>query len=141
MNSSPKKASFKFAFTGTNCSGKTTMALETTARLKAQHHCLAEVVSSQDRKITWDYAHFPDSLVAHYGMMATLIQAETQAALRGDADVIITDRSVLDLYSIASHDHQIDCPMKDGLRHLMEAWMETYTVVDYLPPLAYQADG
>ena len=140
MDLIPKHASKKFAFTGTNCSGKTTMAMETTARLKAQYHCLAELVSSQDRKVTWSDAHFPYALDAHYGMMSTLITAEVQASLRGDADVIITDRSVLDLYSIASFDHPQGHLLK-GLRALMESWIETYTTIYYLSPFPYQADG
>ena len=135
-----KSAKTKIAFTGTNCSGKTTMALEVTARLKYPYNVLAECVTSQDRKVTWEDAHFPDSPKAHYGMMCNLINAEVSAELRGDADIVITDRSVLDLFSIAVTDHP-DHELTPGLRELMLGWIKTYTKIYYLPPLKYQEDG
>lgn len=139
MDPNPKSSKFKFAFTGTNCSGKTTMALDITSRLKMQG-VLAEVVSSQDRKITWKDDHFPVDPRAHYGMITNLIHAEVQAELKGDAEVVITDRSVLDLYAIARYDHP-ESYMIDGLISTVESWLKTYTKVYYLAPLPYQADG
>jgi hypothetical protein len=135
----PKSSKFKVAFTGTNSSGKTTMALGVTARLKLEH-VLAEVVSSQDRKITWKDDHFPVNPIAHYGMVTNMIHAEVQAQLKGDADIVITDRSALDLYSIACTDFPND-PMIADLNPTVLAWMKTYTKVYYLPPLDYQEDG
>lgn len=140
MNPNPKSAKKKIAFTGTNCSGKTTMALEVTARLKAQDHYLAEVVSSQDRKVTWKDDHFPVDPRAHYGMITNLIHAEVQAELKGDADVVITDRSALDLYAIALTDHP-ESDLIHALGVAVEAWVKTYTKIFYLPPLPYQEDG
>lgn len=139
MDPNPKSSKFKFAFTGTNSSGKTSMALDTTARLKFQH-VLAEVVSSQDRKITWKDDHFPVDPRAHYGMICNLINAEVQAELKGDAHVVITDRSVLDLYAIFVTDHPGHY-MTKGLEQMVRAWMTSYTRVYYLPPLKYQEDG
>lgn len=139
MNPNPKMSKFKYAFTGTNCSGKTTMALAVTARMKRQG-ILAEVVSSQDRKITWKDDYFPVTPVAHYGMITNLIHAEVQAMLKGDADVVITDRSVLDLYAIAKTDHP-ESMLITQLEPAVLAWMSTYTKVYYLAPLAYQEDG
>jgi hypothetical protein len=135
----PKMSQFKYAFTGTNCSGKTTMALATAARMKRMA-VLAELVSSQDRKISWKDDYFPFTPVAHYGMITNLIHAEVQAMLKGDADVIVTDRSVLDLYAIMCTDHPDD-PMTIGLENAVLAWMKTYTKVFYLAPLPYQEDG
>lgn len=135
----PKMSQFKYAFTGTNCSGKTTMAMAVAARLK-RHAVLAELVSSQDRKVTWKDDYFPFTPVAHYGMITNLIHAEVQAMLKGDADVIITDRSVLDLYAIMCTDHPSHS-MTIGLRQTVLAWMSTYTKVYYLAPLPYQEDG
>jgi len=136
----PKSSEYKIAFTGTNCSGKTTTALEVTGRLKSEHHHLAEVVSSQDRKITWADVHFPVNPVAHYGMITNLIHAEVQAMLKGDATTVITDRSALDLYAIALTDHP-DSEMVKALGVMVKSWMTTYTKVFYLPPLPYQEDG
>lgn len=140
MDPNPKSAKFKFAFTGTNSSGKTTMALGVTARLKEEYHVLAEVVSSQDRKITWKDDHFPVNIKAHFGMICNLIHAEVQAELKGDAEVVITDRSVLDLFAIAKTDHP-NHPALPGLWAMVEQWALTYTKIYYLPPLAYQEDG
>lgn len=140
MNPNPKSAKLKVAFTGTNSSGKTTMALEVTARLKRQYHVLAEVVSSQDRKITWKDDHFPVDPRAHYGMISNLVKAEVEAELKGDANIVITDRSVLDLYAIALTDHPKD-PKILGMEGYIRSWMDTYTNVIYLPPLDYQEDG
>lgn len=136
----PASSSNKIAFTGTNSSGKTTMALEVTARLKAENHYLAEVVSSQDRKVTWKDAHFPIDPRAHYGMISGLIYAEVAAELKGDAKVVITDRSVLDLYAIALTDHPTH-PMVLNMRPMVDAWAESYSKIFYLPPLEYQEDG
>jgi hypothetical protein len=136
----PKSSKFKIAFTGTNCSGKTTMALDVTSRLKAQNHYLAEVVSSQDRKITWKDEHFPVDPRAHYGMITNLIHAEVQAELKGDANVVITDRSVLDLYAIACYDHPESKLIKD-MEPMILSWVSTYTSIYYLEPLPYQEDG
>lgn len=140
MDPNPKSSKNKIAFTGTNCSGKTTMALEVTTRLKSEHHYLAEVVSSQDRKVNWKDDHFPVDPRAHYGMMTNLIHAEVQAELKGDADVVITDRSVLDLYAIALVDHP-NSKMILNMRGMIDSWLETYTKIFYLPPLDYQEDG
>ncbi len=139
MNPNPKMAAFKYAFTGTNCSGKTTMALAVTARLKRQA-ILAEIVCSQDRKISWKDDYFPFTPIAHYGMITNLIHAEVAASLKGDADVIITDRSVLDLYAIMATDHP-DHSMTLALEPTILEWLETYTRIYYLAPLAYQEDG
>lgn len=140
MDPNPKSAKFKVAFTGTNSSGKTTMSLDVTARLKAQEHVLAEVVSSQDRKITWKDDHFPVNPVAHYGMICNLIHAEVQACLKGDATIVVTDRSALDLYAVAAYDHPDSQLIKD-LGVMVRSWLTTYTRIYYLPPLAYQEDG
>lgn len=139
MNPNPKLAAFKYAFTGTNCSGKTTMALAIAARLKRQA-VLAEVVCSQDRKISWKDDYFPFTPIAHYGMITNLIHAEVSASLKGDADVIITDRSVLDLYAIMATDHP-DHKMTKALEPTILEWLETYTRIYYLAPLTYQEDG
>lgn len=140
MDPNPKSAKYKIAFTGTNCSGKTTMALEVTSRLKSEYHYLAEVVSSQDRKITWKDDHFPVDPRAHYGMITNMIHAEVQAELKGDAMAVITDRSVLDLYAIALTDHP-DSQMIRDLGVAVTAWTRTYAKILYLPPLPYQEDG
>ena len=136
----PKSSRTKIAFTGTNSSGKTTMAMEVCARLKRDHHVLAELVSSQDRKITWSDAHFPVDPRAHFGMVTNMIHAEVQAELKGDANVVITDRSVLDLYAIALTDHP-DSTMILSLGVAVLAWVKTYTKIFYLAPLPYQEDG
>lgn len=140
MDPNPRSAKLKVAFTGTNSSGKTTMALDVTARLKGEHHVLAEVVSSQDRKITWKDDHFPVNPVAHYGMICNLIHAEVQATLKGDATIVVTDRSALDLYAIALYDHP-DSDLIKNLGVMVKSWLTTYTRIYYLPPLAYQEDG
>ena len=136
----PKSSKNKIAFTGTNSSGKTTMALEVTTRLKSENHYLAEVVSSQDRKVTWKDEHFPVDERAHYGMITGLIYAEVAAELKGDADVVITDRSVLDLYAIAKTDHP-NGMMVNAMQDMIDAWVTGYKKIFYLPPLAYQEDG
>lgn len=136
----PRSSQFKVAFTGTNSSGKTTMALTTAGRLK-ENHVLAEVVSSQDRKITWKDEHFPVDYRAHFGMISNLVKAEVEAELKGDALIVVTDRSVLDLYAIALTDHPDDPWVICGLGPYVKAWVESYTRIYYLPPLAYQEDG
>lgn len=135
----PASSQIKIAFTGTNCSGKTTAALDTTVRLKMAGK-LAEVVSSQDRKISWKDDHFPVDYRAHYGMMTNLIHAEVQAELKGDAEIVVTDRSILDLYAIATYDHPNDIRIA-AMEDMVKAWVSSYTRIFYLEPLPYQADN
>lgn len=135
----PKSSKFKFALTGTNCSGKTTLALGLTESLK-RDSVLAEVVSSSDRRISWSDAHFPVDVRAHWGMITKLIGAEVAAELRGDADVVITDRSVLDLYAIATYDHPNNASML-ALEPAILDWVSKYTAIYYLEPLPYQEDN
>jgi hypothetical protein len=135
----PKSSQFKFALTGTNCSGKTTLALGITESLK-RASVLAEVVSSSDRRISWSDAHFPVDVRAHWGMITKLIGAEVAAELRGDADVVITDRSVLDLYAIATYDHPNNASMQ-ALEPAILDWVSKYTAIYYLEPLPYQEDN
>ena len=139
MNPNPQSSKVKIAYTGTNCSGKTTAALDTTVRLKLAG-VLAEVVSSQDRKISWKDDHFPVDYRAHYGMMTNLIHAEVQAELKGDAQVVVTDRSILDLYAIATYDHPTN-PQIAAMEQMVLAWASSYTRIYYLEPLPYQADN
>jgi nicotinamide riboside kinase len=136
----PRSSQYKVAFTGTNSSGKTTIALTTAGRLK-ESHVLAEVVSSQDRKITWKDEHFPVDPRAHFGMISNLVKAEVEAELKGDALIVVTDRSVLDLYAIALTDHPDHPWVTQGLWEYVKAWVQSYARIYYLPPLAYQEDG
>lgn len=134
-----KQAGFKFAFTGTNSSGKTTIVHDLTARLK-MNNVLVEAVTSQDRKSTWDFRHCIQNYHGHYGLMTGLIRAEVEAELKGDADVVLVDRSILDLYSIAITDH----PDKDQISKIEEMvlqWASSYTAIYYLEPLQYVDDG
>ncbi len=140
VTNKPKSAKFKVAFTGTNSSGKTTMAMEVAARLKKDYDVLAELVSSQDRKISWKDEHFPTDPRGHFGMISNLVHAEVAAELKGDADIVVTDRSVLDLYAIATTDFP-DHPMVRGMEGYIKSWLSSYDLIFYLAPLKYQEDG
>jgi hypothetical protein len=134
-----KRNEHKIAFTATNCSGKTQTTFDVASRLKKRGY-LVEVINSLDRKSLWPDAQFPLTIQAHFGTISRLIAAEVEVGLRGDCDLVLSDRSVLDLFSIAMVDHPND-PLMPALKSLVLGWLTTYSKIYYLQPFKYQHDG
>lgn len=132
----PKISKRKIAFIGAPCSGKTTTTMRITAELK-ELGVNAVAVVSEDEKLHWNWRYFPETPIAHHGAIAKQIYAETAASLR-DVDIVVSDRSILDLASIAITDHP---KFEIVFRNLIDTWIDTYDNLFYLSPLPYVEDG
>jgi AAA domain/Nucleotidyltransferase domain len=88
----------KYAVIGTSCSGKTTAVYGILARLK-QAGVSCDGVLQQDRRFSFDRDQLEKSKEAQYYFICNQIMRETELTLRGHAEVIVSDRSPLDLYS------------------------------------------
>lgn len=133
------KNKFKFALIGTSCAGKTTAAYALVSRLKS-YSVLADGVFSQDRKFSFDKAHLATEEIAQQWMVNNLIAKETDTILHEDIDVLITDRSALDLMSYYALQFPESRTMKAMLGYVTE-YLQTYSALYYLPPLPFQDDG
>lgn len=132
-------AEIKIAFTGSVSSGKTAAALETAAQLK-QRHFRVSLVESVDRRHPWDNGYFPQNPQAHVGMITRQIAAEVEATLRADTDIVVCDRTVMDMYAVAMVDHP-DSILIQSLEPLVNQWATTYVAAYYLEPFPLHADG
>lgn len=124
---------------GTACSGKTTMALKLGGRLR-EAGIRAEVSSSVDRTMTWPVSSYAADHLAHYGMLAAHILKETQLVLSPDTEVVIVDKTPLDLaaYCVVDHPNHLET---EKFRLLCLDWMQRYSRLYYLPPLPHVDDG
>lgn len=131
------KSTKKFGIIGTSCAGKTTLAHAVVSRLKS-YGILADGLFSQDRRFSFDISYL-ESEAAQNWMVSNLIAQEVNLSLRNDVDVLITDRTPLDLY--AYYALQYDTPLSQACWGYVKEWMKTYEAVFYLPPLPYQDDN
>lgn len=133
------KRKMKIAFVGTSCAGKTTAAFGLIARLKS-YSVLAEGLTSQDRKFSFNPALLESEELAQNWMVANLIAKEVDAFLHPDVDVLISDRSPLDLLAYYAFQYE-DSGLMHALKDYVFAYLSTYDALYYLPPLQYQDDG
>lgn len=143
MSENPKATTagvkYKFALIGTSCSGKTTTAYALTSRLKS-YGILADGVFSQDRKFSFDKKHLLTKEIAQQWMVNNLISKETDTILHDDIDVLITDRSALDLMAYYVHQFPTSVMMQSMLEYVL-TYLGTYTKLYYMKPLPYQDDN
>jgi hypothetical protein len=128
----------KYAIAGTSCAGKTTLTYALVSRLK-QYGILVDGVLNSDRRITFD----PDLLNTQehpqMWMVNNIIQKEIELSLQPDVDLIISDRSVLDLMAYYTYQYP-NSPLRLALWGVMQEWIKTYDTIFVLDPLAYQDD-
>jgi len=127
----------KFGIIGTSCAGKTTLAHALVSRLKS-YSILADGLFSQDRKFSFDRKYLPTE-AAQNMMITNLISKEVDLSLHGDVEVLITDRTPIDLF--AYYAHQYDTPLSRACWAYAKEWAKTYTQLYYLAPLPFQDDG
>lgn len=127
----------KFAIIGTSCAGKTTLTHALVARLKS-YGILADGVFSQDRKFSFPLSQI-ESEDAQNWMVANIIAKEADLFLHNDIEVLISDRSPLDL--LAYYVYQHDTPLSKAATNYAIEWCKGYTALYYLDPLPYQDDG
>lgn len=128
----------KFALIGTSCSGKTTACLALVSRLKS-YGVLADGVFSQDRRLSFD-TRCLETEEAQVFMVTRMVEKEVEASLQVDTEVLISDRSALDLMSYYKYQFP-DSELMKRLLPFVKEWTRTYCCMYFLPPLPYQADG
>lgn len=125
----------KFAVIGTSCSGKTTLTLSILAHLKQIGvHC--DGVLQQDRRFAFDRNQLEKYKEAQYYFICNQIMRETELTLREHAPVLVSDRSVLDLYAW----YEVTYGRDHALLAMVCRWCETYKRLYYLDPLPYVDD-
>ncbi len=133
------KGKHKFAIIGTSCAGKTTLAYGLVSRLKS-YGVLADGVFSQDRKFSFDKSLLGSEELAQQWMVNNLIAKETDAILQSDVKVLVSDRSVLDLFAYYSLQYP-DSAACVAMYNYVVSYLETYDKLYYLNPLPYQDDN
>jgi len=132
----------KVALIGTSCAGKTTTALGLTYALKKKG-ILAEVLASTDRKHLFSQETMQNSEDAQCNIILNQVQNETFWSVRGDVEVLISDRSCLDYFAYYSYQMQ-GKDRKDrflAMRELVRYWVGTYSKLYLLTPLKFVDDG
>ena len=126
----------KFAVIGTSCSGKTTLTLSILAHLK-QMGISCDGVLQQDRRFAFDRIQLEKYKEAQYYFICNQIMRETELTLRGHCEVIVSDRSPLDLYAYYVVMYGRDKTIED----FIHKWIgSTYDQLYYLHPLPYEDD-
>jgi len=127
----------KFGIIGTSCAGKTTLAHTLVGRLKS-YGILADGLFSQDRKFSFDKKYI-ETEEAQNWMICNLIAKEVDLSLHGDVEVLITDRTPIDLFAYYSHQH--NTRLSEACWNYAKEWAKTYDALYFLEPLPYQDDG
>jgi predicted nucleotidyltransferase len=133
----PSRHVQKFGFMGTSCAGKTTLALETLARLKrAGVH--ADGVLQLDRRFSFQRELLEIDPIAQWSFITNQVKAEADMMLRKGVDVLVCDRTPLDFYAYYEWQYGVN----EALKNFVFEWCKTtYTKIWYLPPLPYINDG
>lgn len=126
----------KYAIIGTSCSGKTTAVYGILSRLK-QAGISCDGVLQQDRRFSFDREQLEKSKEAQYYFICNQIMRETELTLRGHAEVIVSDRSPLDLYAY----YETMYGRNESLFAMITHWCYvTFTKLYYMYPLPYIDD-
>ena len=129
----------KFALIGTSCSGKTSLSYSLVGRLKT-YGVLADGVFSQDRKFSFPLDRI-ESEEAQNWMIANMIAKEADLSLHSDIELLVSDRSPLDLLAYYAYQYQGKSSLYDAAKAYALAWCKGYTALYYLEPLPYQDDN
>lgn len=129
----------KFALIGTSSSGKTTFTYGLVSRLKS-YGILADGVFNQDRKFSFDRHLIETEEAAQNWMVTNIISKEIDIGLHEDVDVLVSDRSAIDLYAYY-HFQYPDSDLCKALGAYVREWAKTYACLYYLEPLAFHDDG
>lgn len=129
----------KFALIGTSSSGKTTFTYGLVSRLKS-YGILADGVFNQDRKFSFDRRLVESEESAQNWMVTNIISKEIDIGLHEDVDVLVSDRSAVDLYAYYHYQYP-DSDLCKSLGAYVKEWAKTYSKLYYLEPLAFHDDG
>lgn len=129
----------KLALIGTSCAGKTTTCLAVAHALKMRS-IKAEAITSTDRRHGFCHADLSTSEDAQAFIILQHASVEAFWGARRDAEIIVSDRSVLDFYAyyVASFGRS---PRRNAIEDFVYGWLATYDALVYLPPLPFVDDG
>ena len=131
----------KVAMIGSSCAGKSTLVYSLIGRLK-KLGVLAEGVVSTDRKFSYPKRLLVESEDIQCNMIFNQLALETYWASRHDVEVLVLDRTPLDLWCYYEASFPHNSKKKEMVRDLAMRWFDqNYNHIFYLPPLPYQSDG
>lgn len=126
----------KIGIIGTSSSGKTTLCYEVLWKLK-RAGVLCDGVLQQDRRFTFDRALLETDPLAQWSFISNQIKNEADMAMRPGVDILVSDRSPLDLYAyyVATHGPN------ENLQAAVMDWCETtFEKLYMLRPVKYEDD-
>lgn len=129
----------KFALIGTSCAGKTSLTHTLVGRLKT-YGVLADGVFSQDRKFSFPISKI-ESEPAQNWMIANIIAKEADLQMHEDVELLLSDRSPLDLLAYYAYQYQGKSSLYEAVKAYAIEWCKGYTALYYLEPLPYQNDN
>jgi hypothetical protein len=124
----------KIGIIGTANAGKTTLCYEILAALK-KAHIKCDGVLQQDCRLGFDRSLLDTNHLAQWSIICNQIKAEADMGMRTDIDILVCDRSPLDLYVYYAH-----CfGGLSSLHKTVEDWCRiTYTKLYMLRPVPYE---
>ena len=128
----------KFALIGTSCAGKTSLAHSLVGRLKT-YGVLADGIFSQDRKFSFPLSKI-ESEAAQNWMIANIIAKEADMQMHEDVELVLSDRSPLDLLAYYAYQYQGKSALYEAAKGYAIEWCKGYEALYYLEPLPYQDD-
>jgi nicotinamide riboside kinase len=127
----------KIGIIGTSSAGKTTLCYEALWRLKYAG-VLCDGVLQQDRRFSFDRAQLETDQLAQYSFIANQVKAEADMCLRTNSEILICDRTPLDLYAYYETQYGPNSILFD----FVEKWIrDTFKRIYVLNPLPYVNDG
>lgn len=127
----------KIGIIGTNSSGKTTLCYEVLWKLKrAGVSC--DGVLKQDRRISFDKPLLETNPLAQWSIISNQIKAEADMAMRPGLEILVSDRSPLDLYAYYVATHGENYSLSESLIN----WCNTtFERIYLLEPVIYAKEG
>jgi hypothetical protein len=116
---------------GSESIGKTSTGYMLTGRLRS-HGLLAEFVTDSSAAMPFPPDRFDTHVAAWVYVLTKKIERECEVALRSNVEVIISDRTPLDLLAYAQMKHPAS-PTLEALRPLVDYWLSLYDHLYFFP--------
>jgi len=134
----------KIGFSGPPCSGKTTTVHEVVVELR-KLGIKADVLSGIERTPIYDIKRMKNINEHNISLMNHVLQ-ESLHMRRPDIDVILVDRTVLDIWidldvSAKVGHYGRSKSIKEAMRGYINSWLETYDLIFKFNELPFKDDG
>lgn len=116
---------------GSESIGKTSTAYMLTGRLRT-HGLLAEVVTDSSAAMPFPPDRFDTHPVAWMYVIMRKIERECEYALRSNVEILVSDRTPLDLLTYFRMKHP-ESDLVEAVDRLMKVWMSRYDLLYFFP--------